>query len=379
MSCFSVVRNLLLICYCAALLGCGGSASPNQDQAIPVTTLRVAPRQVPVALEAVGRTEGSKEVEIRARVSGIVQKQLYAEGAFVRAGAPLFQIERAPFEIALAQAKAAADQAEATNDQAQREEVRLTGLLASAAVSKRVAEEAETAHRSAAAALAAARARVREAELNISYTSVVAPIAGVTGRALHSEGSLVTANTDSSLLTTISQTHPVWVRFALSEAEHDSLRRANERDNVVELVLAGGATYPEPGRLNFAGSTVDHELGTVQLRAEFPNPNLQILPGQFATVRVDAGTQEAIAVPQTAVLQGSQGRYVWTIGADGNAAQRTVEVGDWIGQDWIIRKGLSEGDIVILDNLMKLSPGTAVAAELQTGAPASAAAAAAAN
>jgi membrane fusion protein, multidrug efflux system len=370
--------QLLLISFCSALLGCGGDANSNPEQAIPVSTLRVTPKPVPVALEAVGRSEGSKEVEIRARVSGIVQKQLYTEGAFVKAGAPLFQIERAPFEIALAQAKAAADQAEATNDQARRETDRLNGLLASAAVSKRVAEEAQTAYRSAAAALASARAQVREAELNLSYTSVVAPIAGVTGRALHSEGSLTTANTDRSLLTTISQTHPVWVRFAVSESEHDSLRRANSNEGAVALILADGATYSEPGRLNFSGSTVDQELGTVQLRAEFPNPNLQILPGQFATVRVDAGTQDALAVPQTAVLQGNQGRYVWTMSADGKAAQRTVEVGDWVGQDWIIRKGLNEGDVVILDNLMKLKPGAAVAAQAQ-GAPPGAAASTAAN
>ncbi|MGH8187265.1 MAG: efflux RND transporter periplasmic adaptor subunit [Steroidobacteraceae bacterium] len=361
--------QFLLIFLCTALFGCGGDASSNPEQAIPVTTLRVISKPVPVALEAVGRSEGSKEVEIRARVSGIVQKQLYAEGTFVRAGAPLFQIERAPFEIALAQAKAAADQAEATNDQARREAERLSGLLANAAVSKRVAEEAETAYRSAAAALAAARAQVREAELNLSYTSVVASIAGVTGRALHSEGSLVTANTDRSLLTTISQTHPVWVRFAVSEAEHDSLRRANNNEGGVALVLADGATYAEPGRLNFAGSTVDQELGTVQLRAEFPNPQLQILPGQFATVRVDAGTQQALAVPQTAVLQGSQGRYVWTMSADGKAAQRAVEVGDWVGQDWIVRKGLNEGDVVILDNLMKLRPGAPVVAQAQAATP----------
>jgi membrane fusion protein (multidrug efflux system) len=362
----AAVCQLLLTVLCSALLGCDGDANSNPEQAIPVSTLRVTPKPVPVSLEAVGRSEGSKEVEIRARVSGIVQKQLYSEGAFVRAGAPLFQIERAPFEIALAQAKAAADQAEATNDQARRETDRLNGLLASAAVSKRMAEEAETAYRSAAAALASARAQVREAELNLSYTSVVAPIAGVTGRALHSEGSLITANTDRSLLTTISQTHPVWVRFAVSESEHDSLRRANNNEGAVALILADGATYSEPGRLNFAGSTVDQELGTVQLRAEFPNPNLQILPGQFATVRVDAGTQEALAVPQTAVLQGNQGRYVWTMSADGKAAQRTVEVGDWVGSDWIIRKGLSDGDVVILDNLMKLKPGAAVVSQTET-------------
>jgi membrane fusion protein (multidrug efflux system) len=299
-------------------------------------------------------------------VSGIVQKRLYNEGSFVRAGAPLFQIERAPFEIALAQAKATADQAEATNDQARREADRLAGLLANAAVSKRLAEEAATAYRSATAQLAAARAAVRESELNLSYTSVVAPISGVTGRALHSEGSLVTANTDSSLLTTISQTHPVWVRFALSESEHYSLRKAGEERSDIGLVLANGETYGARGHLNFAGSTVDQTLGTVQLRAEFPNPNLAILPGQFATVHVEAGTQNVIAVPQTAVLQGNLGRYVWVMDADGKAAQRPVDVGTWVGQDWIIRKGLNAGDTVILDNLMKLSPGAAVVAQAQT-------------
>ncbi len=373
------IRALLLFSGVLELTACGGKADPNAEKPIPVTTRTVAVSTAPIVLEAVGRTEGSKEVEIRARVSGIVQKRLYNEGSFVRAGAPLFQIERAPFEIALAQAKAAHDQAEATNDQARREADRLAGLLASAAVSKRLAEEAATAYRSATAQLASARAAVHEAELNLSYTSVVAPIAGVTGRAVHSEGSLVTANTDSSLLTTISQTHPIWVRFALSEAEHDSLRRAGDEKSVVELVLANGQTYGEHGRLNFAGSTVDQTLGTVQLRAEFPNPKLEILPGQFATVRLDAGTQQVLAVPQTAVLQGNQGRFVWTVGGDGKAMQRPVEVGDWLGQDWIIRKGLNDGDIVILDNLMKLNPGVAVVSQAQPADGAEPAAAAAAN
>lgn len=356
---------LLLSC-CVVLHGCGKSAEVKSTPPLAVTTLQAAIRSVPLVLESVGRTEGAKEVEIRARVSGIVQKQLYDEGSFVKAGTPLFQIDRAPFEIVLAQARAAADQAEATHDQAKREADRVKGLLENLAVSKRVAEEAGTAYRSASASLAAARAQVREAELNLSYTSVAAPISGVTGRALHSEGSLVTANTDSSLLTRMSQTDPIWVRFALSEAEHENLRRAAAEKSVVELVLANGTSYPARGRVNFAGSTVDPNLGTVQLRAEFPNPKLQILPGQFATVRVDAGDQEVIAVPQTAVLQGNQGRYVWTVGADGKAVQRPVETGNWVEQDWIISKGLNAGDTVILDNLMKLTPGAAVAAQAPT-------------
>jgi len=372
-----LLRAVLLFSGVIGLSACGGKSDSNAAKPVPVTTRTVAVSSAPIVLEAVGRTEGSKEVEIRARVSGIVQKRLYNEGSFVKAGAPLFQIERAPFEIALAQARAAADQTEATNDQARREADRVAGLLASSAVSKRIAEEAATAYRSATASLAAARAAVHEAELNLSYTSVVAPIAGVTGRALHSEGSLVTANTDSSLLTTISQTNPVWVRFALSESEHESLRRAGDQKSMVELVLADGTTYADHGHLNFAGSTVDQSLGTVQLRAEFPNPKLAILPGQFATVRLDAGTQQVIAVPQTAVLQGTQGRFVWTIGADGKAMQRDVEVGDWVGQDWIIRKGLKDGDTVILDNLMKLNPGVAVVAQAEQSNPPPAAASAA--
>src|SRR6185503_18885919 len=133
----------------------------------------------------------------------------------------------------------------------------------------------------------------------------------------------------------------VWVRFALSEAEHVNLRKAGEERSDIGLVLANGETYGARGHINFAASTVDQQMGTVQLRAEFPNPQLQILPGQFATVRVDAGTQQVIAVPQTAVLQGSLGRFVWTVSADGKAAQRAVEVGTWVGQDWIIRKGLN--------------------------------------
>jgi membrane fusion protein (multidrug efflux system) len=363
--CSALPRLVLLLPVLVWLAACGGKAETNADKPIPVTTRQVEPRSVPIVLEAVGRTEGSKEVEIRARVSGIVQKRLYNEGSFVRAGTPLFQIERAPFEIALAHAKATADQAEATNDQARREAERFEGLLATAAVSKRLAEEATTAYRSATAQLEAARAAVHEAQLNLSYTSVVAPITGVTGRALHSEGSLVTANTDSSLLTTMSQTHPVWVRFALSEAEHVNLRKAGEERTDVGLVLANGETYGARGHLNFNSSTVDQNMGTVQLRAEFPNPQLQILPGQFATVHLEAGTQNVVAVPQTAVLQGDLGRYVWVVDAAGKAAQRAVDVGNWIGQDWIIRNGLNVGDTVILDNLMKLKPGVAVVAQAQ--------------
>jgi len=192
---------------------------------------------------------------------------------------------------------------------------------------------------------------------------VSAPIDGVTGRALHSEGSLVTANTDSSLLTTVTQTDPLWVRFSLSESEQELLRQSGEKRGELRLLLADGAEYENVGRVNFASSTVDPRTGTVQLRAEFANPKLQILPGQFATVRLQAGVQPRIVVPQTAVMQGAQGRFVWTVDAAGKATQRSVQTGSWAGSDWIIRDGLRTGDTVIVDNLMKLRPGAPIAAQ----------------
>ena len=350
---------------------------PPAPPPVPVTILEVMPRPTPILVEAVGRTEGSKEVEVRARVSGILDKVLYAEGTSVRAGAPLFQIDRAPFEIALSQARAALAQERSRNEQTSREAERLKDLVAKRAISQREADDAGSNFKTSNASLQAADAKIREAELNLSYTHVAAPIAGVTGRALRSQGSLVTAGGDSSLLTTVSQTDPIWVRFALAESEQQILReaagnapgRAGGKGNEVRLVLPDGKVHAVSGRLNFAGSTVDTRLGTVQLRAEFPNPDLSILPGQFVRAQVVAGMQEAIVVPQTAVLQGDQGRFVWTLGADNKAAPRVVDTGAWIGPDWIITKGLKGGDKVILDNLLKLRPGTAVQVQAAGAAP----------
>jgi membrane fusion protein, multidrug efflux system len=366
----SPVQQLALATVALFVSGCGAPAAPPAEQPLPVSTLMVDMRPIPVLLEAVGRTEGSKEVEIRARVSGIIQKQRYNEGSFVKRGTVLFQIERAPFEITLAQARAAAEQAAAAHEQAQREERRLAELIASGAISRRQAEEAGTTLKSTSAALAAASAQVREAELNLSYTVVSAPIDGVTGRALHSEGSLVTANSDSSLLTSVTQTDPLWVRFALSESEQEVLRQTGGESGELRLLLADGSEYEHVGHVNFAGSAVDARMGTVQLRAEFSNPKLAILPGQFATVRLQAGVRPQIVVPQTAVVQGAQGRFVWAIDAAGKATQRPIQTGAWSGSNWIIRDGLRPGDTIIIDNLMKLRPGTAVIPQAQSAAAA---------
>jgi membrane fusion protein (multidrug efflux system) len=336
----------------------GAAPAGGPPPALPVTVIVAKVQRVPDVIESVGQTEGSKDIEIRSRVSGILEKQLYHEGDRVKAGTPLFQIERAPFENALAQAQAALQQERARLEQTRRESGRLKQLVDERAISQREYDEATTNLKTAEATIAAAQSRVRDAELNLSYTTVVAPIAGITGRAIRSIGTLVNAASDTALLTTISQSDPIWARFAVDEADYRKVREARKTE--ARLVLGDGAVYPQPGRLNFTSSTVDQRLGTIQLRAEFPNPALALLPGQFVRVRLTAGESDAILVPQSAVVQNDQGRFVWVAGADGKAAMKPVEASSWQGRDWVIRKGLAAGDNVIVDNLLKLRPGAPV-------------------
>jgi membrane fusion protein (multidrug efflux system) len=355
---------LVFLAACLLAAGCGrssSSAQPPPPDALPATVINVSERPLPLLISAVGRTEGSKEVEVRARVSGIIARQAYEEGSTVRAGDLLFLIEPAPFEIALAHARAALAAEQAKNEQARRDVARHDNMLAQNVLREQEAEDNQTTRRASDAAVLAAEANVREAQLNLSYTRVTAPIAGITGRAYKSEGSLVTPNTDSSLLTTIVQTDPIWVRFALSEGENGQLRAAlngSERHDI-SVRVAGNDSVPA-GKLIFAASTLDTQLGTVQLRAEFPNKGLMLLPGQHVGVELTAGARPTIAVPKTAVLNGDEGRFVWVVGADGKVAQRPVQTGPWVGDDWVISSGLSAGDSVVVDNLQKLRPGMAV-------------------
>jgi membrane fusion protein (multidrug efflux system) len=363
-----MTRTFIAVGALAVLAACGqgdaqdkkAAAAKGAPPAIAVSVIEAAPRAVPVTFEAVGRTEGSREVQVRARVAGILERQLFTEGDSVKAGTPLFRIERAPFDIELQQARGALALEQARLSLAQQELGRLKGLADRRAISQKEADQAASGAQQGAAAVQIAQARVRQAELNLSYTAVDAPIGGVTGRALQSVGSLVAPNAESSLLTTLTRTDPIWVRFALSEAEFARLRARDTKSPEVKLELAEGSVYPAAGKLNFAGSTVDATLGTVQMRAEFPNAGLQVLPGQYVRVRVIAGTQEAIVVPQGAVLQNETGRFVWLVGPDGKALARNIRAGAWLGGDWVVLEGLRPGEIVIVDNLARLRPGAPV-------------------
>ena len=336
----------------ALLLGaCSKAEAPPPAMGpLPVTVLEMQPRSVPNAIEIVAQTEGAKEAEVRARVGGILVKQLYQEGLPVKAGQPLFQIDRAPYEIAYAEAKAKADQAA-------RELARMKKLVDIQGVSRKEFDDATSAHELAQAAL-------RQADLNLSWTTVTAPVDGVSGRAAKSVGNLISVGSDS-LLTAVYQHDPMWVRFSLSASEAAKLpggRLTPGAVTGVELVLPDGSTYPLKGKLNFLASTVDPTLGTQQLRAEFANKEGRLLPGQFVRVRLLAGElANVFLVPQGAVIQGEQGNLVMTADGENKVAPRPVKTGDWFASDWIVLDGLKAGDKVIVDNLMKLRPGAPVA------------------
>ncbi|MBN9697611.1 MAG: efflux RND transporter periplasmic adaptor subunit, partial [Zoogloea sp.] len=281
----------------------------------------------------------------------------------VKAGQALFQLDREPFDVAVAQAKAQLAQNKARAEQTVREAARLKGLLAQQAISQREYDTAASDNAAALAAVQSAEASLRQAELNLSWSTVTAPVSGVSGRAAVSEGNLVSTN---GLVTTVTQLNPMWVRFSLSEAELNAAtpngRFKPQAVRGVELVLPDGSTYPVRGKLNFSGSQVNPALGTLQLRGEFPNPDGVLLPGQFVRARLLTGERDGVfKVPQNAVLQTDKGTMVMLANADNKVEPRPVKTGQWVGTDWVILGGLKAGDKVIVDNLIKVRPGAPVA------------------
>jgi membrane fusion protein, multidrug efflux system len=373
----------LIVCVILlALVGCSRQegTSPGAPAAkaqgvppppVPVTVIDVQPQRIPIVLETIGQTEGSKAVEVRARVAGILEKVLYKEGDRVQAGARMFLIERAPYEHALEQARAQVAQDQARIEQYRRDVDRLRPLAEERAVSQKEYDDARSNLQLALASIAQSQARVKDAELNLSYTVVTAPVSGVTGRSEKTVGNLVTTDANGSLLTTINQLDPIWVSFAFAQSDLAKLpggRIGSVEGNNVTLVRADGTVYPQKGRVNFAATQIDLRQGTQQMRAQFPNAQQQLLPGEFVRVRLAAGERDNVfLVPQAAVVQTEKNYLVFVV-EDGKAAARPVTTGDWYGSNWIILSGLKPGDRVIVDNLVKVRPGAAVTAQVAQNA-----------
>jgi membrane fusion protein (multidrug efflux system) len=381
--------RIAAIATAALLSACEPSQSQQEGGGFPafppaeVTLIAVEPKSIPVAFEYVGQAIGSKEVEVRSRVSGILEKRLFKEGAPVKRGQVLFIVDPKPFEAQTASAEADLARAQAQLSQATREAGRLKPLAERKAIGQKEYDDAVSASELAAASVKAAEARLREARLSLGYARVVAPISGLSSRAAKSEGSLVTVGADS-LLTTISQTDPMWVQFNVSENEQLRIDRAVAdkkllwpKDIAVKVKLADGSTLPRKGRMNFSDTRINTSTGTYEARAEFPNPDNVLKPGQFVRVVLEGATRaNALAVPQTAVLDGPQGKFVYVAGKDKDgkdvAMPKAIVLGDWVaGGDganlWIVESGLAPGDKVIVDGIAKLMPGAAI--RIGTGAP----------
>jgi membrane fusion protein (multidrug efflux system) len=378
-----LAASALLAVLAGLLTACGesrGDGGPGEGGPPPqVEVMVVQPQTLPVSFEYTGQIQGSREVEVRARVTGILLSRNYTEGASVRAGQSLFTIDPVPFQTALARAEADRGAAQARQANAQRHLDRVKPLADVGMVSKRDYDDALAAQQVAAADLRAADARVKEARLNLGYTRVLAPVSGMAGGAGKSEGSLVSG--PDVLLATIVQTHPVKAVFGIADAEHARIQGDIKAGRLllppggfqVEVAAADGSLLARQGRLQFSEPLIDASTGTVRSQAELPNTDGTIRPGQFVRVRLVGGTRpDVLQVPQRAVLEGPQGKFVYVV-APGDkpemkgamvAAARPVQAGEWVdlpgGKGWVIREGLKPGETVIVDGLMRIGPGAPV-------------------
>lgn len=364
-----ITRTWFVLLGTAGLAACGpgGSKPAGAPAAAPpppeVEVVTVTPANATVTRELPGRLQAVRSAQVRARVEGIVEKRLFREGSDVKAGMPLFRLDDRPYRAAVAAAEAETMAARQALERSRR-------LLEQKMVSAQQYEQAEARLKQAEAALARAR-------LDLENASVLAPISGRIGRALVTEGALV-GRGEATPLATIEQLDPIYANFTQSNAELLRLRQAIKAGRLkpaessrVELVLEDGSLYPLPGRLLFTDLAVDPNTGAVQMRAEFPNPNRELLPGTFVRIRFpEAEMEGALRVPQRAVQMGPQGPFVTVVDAEGKAAQRPVRLGAMSGADWIVSEGLRGGEQVIVGGLQKARPGMAVKAVPLDGAPA---------
>ena len=302
---------------------------------------------------------------MRARVPGILLKRLYKEGTEVKEGQPLFQIDPAPLQSALAAALAAQAQAQATATNAHVAAQRARELLPSGLVSRSDLDNAEALERSSAAAVQQAKANVDSARINLGYARVTAPIAGRAGQQAVTEGALVGQGTPT-LLTTVEQLDPIYVNFDQPAVEVERLRRQQSSGDislvephkaVVQLTLPDGTAYGRSGLLDFSDVAVEPTTGAVALRGLIPNPDKQLLPGMYVNVRLTIGTlNHAFLVPQAALLRDAKGPYVLTVGNDSKVVQKRVTADTTSGQDWIVPNGLNDGDRVIVSGTQSARP-----------------------
>jgi membrane fusion protein (multidrug efflux system) len=362
----------LLVAAAASLAACGSSGkSAPQAAPPPVTVVAVEPQQVALTSSFTGRLSAYREANVLARVSGVLLRRLYKEGTEVKTAQPLFEIDPAPYQAALDAAVAALAQARASAVNAHANAQRDRDLISSHLVSEQQLDTDEATERSTAAAVKQAEANVESARINLGYTDVTSPIAGIAGEQQVTEGALVGQGTPT-LLTTVDQMDPIYVNFDEPATQIEQLTSEQQSGNViaasggeakVQLTLPDGTPYGVPGVLDFHAVTVDPSTGTAALRGILPNPDHALLPGMYVNVLVTVGfAQHAFLVPQAALQRDNQGAYVLTVGTDDTVVEKRVQTEGASGVDWIVSSGLAAGDRVIIAGIQSATPGAKVAA-----------------
>jgi len=373
----SVAATALAMVAAASLAACGARQEPPAVPPPPEVVVAVVEKDdLPLDLAYTGRAAGSREIEVRALVSGILLERRYEEGSAVHRGEVLFRLDAEPYRAAVERTQAELGVERARLSEARRQRDRITSLLDRKLVSERQLDEAVSAFEVAEASVAAARARLRSAELDLGYTEVRAPISGLTSREVRSEGSLVRAGEDSSLLTRIVQTDPIYVEFSLPETEAALVRTrvAAGRAPVVHVGFEDGTEHPTPARLTFVDNAVEAASGTVRARGVLPNPAGRLVPGQFVRARLEGvELANAVTVSRRAVMSSAQGSFVWIV-AEGDAVElRPVRLAVTVGDRAVIAEGLAGGERVVVEGVLKVQPG----AKVKVAAPAAPAAPAA--
>jgi membrane fusion protein (multidrug efflux system) len=376
---------LMLVAMAPLLAGCdepNAATAAAQASEPDVSVVSVKPQARALVRELPGRIAPTRVSEVRPRVSGIVVERLFHQGSEVKAGDPLYKVDPRPFEVELQSTEAALARAKATLEQATQHARRIGTLTSQNAAPQARNEEAVSAERQAAADVEGRKADVARARLNLDYATIRAPIHGIVGAALASEGALVVQNETASLAT-IQQLDPIYADFTQSVTELNQLRRAFESGDLdriapdaakVRLVLDDGQLYPLPGKLLFSDAKVDAHTGQVTLRGEFPNPKRELLPGMYVRVLIEQGIDsDAIAVPQQAIQRnGGGGSEVFVVKDDNLVAVQPVRTGSQQGGQWFVTEGLKAGDRVVVEGFQKFAAGDKVRPQLLTEADASA-------
>ncbi|MBB2925756.1 efflux RND transporter periplasmic adaptor subunit [Paraburkholderia silvatlantica] len=357
---------LILVAVALTLFaGCKKAAGPPALGAPEVTVMTVTAQDTPVQLEFTAQTQSSREVEIRARVDGFLDRRTYSEGDKVKAGQTMFLMDPKPFQAALQTARGELAQQQARLTVAQQNLARVKPLAAQQALSQKDLDDAVGNEKQAQAAVISAQGQVETAELNLGYTTIKSPLDGLASYARQQDGSYLIANS-SGLLTFVYQLDPIWVNFSISENEmlhfQDEIAAGKlifppNSEFVVAVILADGTEFPQHGTISFANPAFSTDTGTFLVRATLANPKGTLRPGQFVRARVSGATRpNAILVPQRAVLQGARSHFVWVVDNESKARQRVVEVGDWSGDNWFINDGLKSGERIVVDGAIRVVP-----------------------